>query len=54
MSGDKLIAVQAVRTVQIVQTPSYILPRVAGEDQRWGLERSEAIERLERVERYSI
>jgi hypothetical protein len=39
-----------VQAVQIVQTPSFILPRVAGEDQRWGLERSIAVERFERFE----
>jgi hypothetical protein len=45
----KLI-VQNVQAVQIDQTPSRILPGVAGEDKRWGLERSEAVEPLERFE----
>ena len=40
-----------VQAVQIAQTPSCILPRVAGEDQRWGLERSTAVEPLELLER---
>jgi hypothetical protein len=42
--------VQNVQAVQNDQTPSFILPRDAGEDQRWRLERSAAIERLERFE----
>src|SRR6185295_5265743 len=36
-----------VQDVQIGQALSFILPRDAGEDQRWGFERSEAVERLE-------
>jgi len=41
--------VQPLRSVQIVSTP-YHPPRVAGEEPSWGLERSEAIERLKRIE----
>jgi hypothetical protein len=37
-------------TVQDVQTPSFILPPVAGEEKGGEIERSEAIERLERLE----
>ena len=37
--------------VPIVQSPSFILPRDAGEEQRWGLEPLERLERLERFER---
>jgi hypothetical protein len=48
------IKVQNVQAVQIVQSPTCFLPRVAGEDGRRGLERSEAVERLERFERVSI
>ena len=39
-----------VQDVPVVQAPSFILPRVAGEDQKWGIERSAAVERLERFE----
>jgi hypothetical protein len=45
------IRVPFVQKVQIVQTPSFILPRVAGEERDGGIERSEAVERLERFER---
>jgi len=34
-----------------LKPPPYILPRVAGEEQRWGFERSAAVERFERLER---
>jgi hypothetical protein len=36
--------------VQIVQTPSFVLPRDAGEERDGGIERSAAVERLERFE----
>jgi hypothetical protein len=42
--------VPAVPAVQTVQNLSFVLPRDAGEEKRWGLERSVAIERLERLE----
>jgi hypothetical protein len=44
------MTVQDVQTVPIVQTPSFILPRDAGEERGGGIERSEAIELLERLE----
>jgi hypothetical protein len=49
--------VQAVPAVQTVQPPPSSSPAAAGEEQRWGLELSAAVERsvaiepLERVER---
>jgi hypothetical protein len=54
--GTIKITVQDVQTVQTDQTPSSILPRVAGEEGNRRseplkrFERSEAIERLERFE----
>jgi hypothetical protein len=42
--------VPIVQAVQTVSTPSVILPNSRGGGQRWGLERSEAIERFERLE----
>ena len=39
--------VQSVQVVQNIQAPTCFLPRVAGEDLRRGIERSEAVERLE-------
>jgi hypothetical protein len=53
MSGDngpEKITVQDVQTVQVVQASSFILPRDAGEERGRGIERSVAIERLERFE----
>ena len=44
--------VPIVQAVLIVCTPSLILPRSRGGGQRWGLERSEAIERVQRLERF--
>jgi hypothetical protein len=49
-----------VQAVQIVQAPSSFLPRVAGEEghtlgyfeERWGFERSEAVELNEVIERF--
>jgi CO/xanthine dehydrogenase FAD-binding subunit len=46
--------VQAVQIVQVVQTLSLFLPRVPGEEKKWGLERSVAVEwsaASERLER---
>jgi hypothetical protein len=43
--------VQTVQIVQAVQTLSFVLPRVAGEEKRWGLERSVAVEPSEAIER---
>ena len=37
--------------VEIVQAPSFILPRAAGEDTEVGVERSAAVERFEQLER---
>ena len=48
--GNIRVRVQNVQIVQIDQAPSFILPRVAGGGKRWGIDRSEAIERLERFE----
>jgi hypothetical protein len=42
--------VQAVQPLRSVQTLSFILPRDAGEEQRWELERFERFKRLERVQ----
>jgi hypothetical protein len=42
--------VQKVQAVQTVSAPSLILPRSRGGGQKWGLERSVAIERLEHLE----
>jgi hypothetical protein len=44
------MTVQDVQTVLIVQTSSFILPRDAGEERGRGIERSEAIEQIERLE----
>jgi len=46
--------VPVVPVVQIVQTPSFILPRDAGEEKRWGLERSLAVELSEAVKRIEL
>jgi hypothetical protein len=40
---------QLVQKVPVVQTPSFILPGDAGEEQRWGLERFKRLERFEPV-----
>jgi hypothetical protein len=40
-----------VQKVQIVQSPSFILPRDAGEERGGGFERCVAVKRLERFER---
>ena len=55
-----LFFVQTVQDVQNDPAPSFILPRVAGEEnnilgyfeERWGFERSEAIELNEVIERF--
>jgi hypothetical protein len=39
--------VQAVQPLRSAQAPSFILPRDAGEEQRWGFGRFELFERLE-------
>jgi hypothetical protein len=39
--------VQAVQPLRSVQSLSFILPRVAGEEQRWGFERFERLEQFE-------
>jgi hypothetical protein len=50
VNGSYSEGVQFVQKVQIVQTPSFILPRNAGEERGGGIERSEAIKQLERFE----
>jgi hypothetical protein len=55
-----LFLVQTVQAVQIVQAPSSFLPRDAGEEghilgyfeERWGFDRSEAVELNEVIERF--
>src|SRR5262249_6396744 len=41
------LMVQNVQDVQAAATPSFILPRDAGEEKRWGFERFERLERIE-------
>jgi hypothetical protein len=50
MFGLLPLKVQIVQAVQVDQTPSFILPRDAGEERGGGIERSAAVERLERFE----
>jgi hypothetical protein len=42
--------VQVVQTVQAVQNPTSFLPRGRGGGQRRGVERSEVVEQLDRLE----